>query len=319
MLLHSAAFVVPTRNGFSRTIFGLFCLLLALCVSHSGKASELLEFAESRYNNIYVRKNGPFISMMFGHNKRFYTETVFDTRDPLILPAKYTQLMTVALAYSSDRRKLLEIGFGGGRTAWYLHRSIPTLDITAVELDPDVVRLAKKYFAIETNSRFAIEIMDGRQYLRKHKDLWDIIMIDAYRGPFVPFHLLTNEFFQLVKKRLKPGGVVVQNIEPTTMVFDAAIRTMGENFDHLDVFDAGGNVVVAAYDGDKKKHEDLALAARKLTSKYKLRYDLGAMIEKRQIVTRLPEIDALTDDFAPVESLLAIKRHNKKLLPKDKR
>ena len=63
--------------------------------------------------------------------------------------------MTVGLAYTSGLDNLLEIGFGGGRTAWYLHKHVPTLDITCVELDPAVVELATKHFGVRarTSSR----------------------------------------------------------------------------------------------------------------------------------------------------------------------
>ena len=122
--------------------------------------------------------------------------------------------MTVGLAYASGLDNLLEIGFGGGRTAWYLHKHMPALDITCVELDPAVVELAKKHFGVRAEDKFKIVVADGRSYMVKSKETWNVIMIDAYRGPFVPFHLLTEEFYKVVKSKLKPGGVVVQNIEP---------------------------------------------------------------------------------------------------------
>ena len=85
--------------------------------------------------------------------------------------------------------------------------------------------------------------MPGRSYMLKANATWDVIMIDAYRGPFVPFHLLTKEFFQLAKTKLNPGGVVVQNVEPTTMLFESAMATIKSVFANVDVYDAGGNIV----------------------------------------------------------------------------
>ena len=86
----------------------------------------------------------------------------------------------------------------------------------------------------------------------KSKETWNVIMIDAYRGPFVPFHLLTEEFFKVVKSKLKPGGVVVQNIEPSTMMFDSAVATIQRVFANVELYDAGGNVVAVAYDGPQR-------------------------------------------------------------------
>ena len=60
----------------------------------------------------------------------------------------------------------------------------------------------------------------------------------------MPFHLTTQEFYRLVKSRLTEGGVVAQNVEPTTMFFDSAYATMKSVFDQVDAIDAGGNIVL---------------------------------------------------------------------------
>ena len=296
----------------------LICLFLVFTVSlgttvKADFKKELIESRESKYNNIYVYKRGPLISMTFGHNTNFYTETVYDTRDQKVLPVVYTRYMTLGLAYLPSVSNILEIGFGGGRTVGYINKHLPDLKITSVELDPAVVELAKKYFGVQTSKNFLIEIGDGRRYLQKSKEKWDIILIDAYRGPFVPFHLLTKEFFQKVRDRLKPGGVVVQNIEPTTMMFDSALATIRSVFPNVDLYPAAGNVVAIAYAGKPLDHKELMLRANSAQENYKLRYDLTQLLRGRRIVNGNGEGKVLTDDFAPVEALLAIKRHNRKL------
>jgi spermidine synthase len=289
--------------------------LLALASLGTGLAHAertLIDERSSLYNNIYVYKDGSEISMMFGHNKNLYTETVYDTKDELALPVLYTRYMTVALAYARGLDNMLEIGFGGGRTAWYLHKHIPSLDITCVELDPAVVELAKKHFGVREADKFEIAIADGRRYMVKSKETWNVIMIDAYRGPFVPRHLLTEEFYQLVKAKLKPGGVVVQNVEPRTMMFDSALATILKVFPNVEGYDAGGNYVLVAYDGPKLTKAQISARAAELQAEHKLRYPIGSIIPERVVLTRSTG-KVLTDDFAPVESLLAIEKHNRKL------
>lgn len=293
-------------------------LLLALLVLAGTGADlaraepKLLEERSSTYNNIYVYKDGSNVIMTFGHNRRFYTESIYDSTNELALPVTYTRFMTVGLAYASAADNLLEIGFGGGRTAWYLHKHMPALDITCVELDPAVVELAKKHFGVREEDKFKIAVADGRSYLVKSRDTWNVIMIDAYRGPFVPFHLLTEEFYRVVKSKLKPGGVVVQNIEPTTMMFDSAIATIQRLFTNVEVFDAGGNIVAVAYEGPRQSREQLTRRADTLQKAHKFLYPLGEFLPERRAVKRSPG-KVLTDDFAPVESLLAIDKHNRKL------
>ena len=288
-------------------------LALGIGLQPAEARPELIDQRESVYNNIYVFKEGPFVTMTFGHNRALYTETVYDERDELALPVRYTRYMTAALAYADGVDRLLEIGFGGGRTAWYLHRTMPELDIVSVELDPEVFELAELHFGVRTEPNFHVSIEDGRRYLQGRDETWPIIMIDAYRGPFVPFHLLTTEFYELVKARLAPGGAVAQNVEPTTMMFEAALATIGGVFDNVDLYDAGGNVVMIAYDGPELDREILLAAAERLDAAHGFKYPLSELVVRRRPVTGLPDTRPMTDDFAPVESLRAIDRHNRKL------
>jgi spermidine synthase len=299
--------------------FGVLASLAFGAASPAQDTRNLLESKESLYNNIYVYEQPPYRSMTFGHNRRIYTESVYNTNDDRDLPVEYTRYMTASLMYAKDVRSILEIGFGGGRTAWYLHRFLPNVSITSVELDPTVVEFAKKYFGIRDEPNFHVVNRDGRIFLNEQKDRYDIILIDAYRGPFVPFHLLTKEFYQIVKDHLADGGVVAQNVEPSTMLFDSAVKTINAVFPELDFYRADGNIVTIAYPSPPRSVEDLAAMARDRDKDYGLRYRLQDMLaERRHIqIEGGKVIDAnakiLTDDFAPVETLKNVERHNRKL------
>ena len=301
-------------------VFGALAgALVGIAAASAQDSRNLLEQKESLYNSIYVYEQPPYVSMTFGHNRRIYTESVYNTRDERDLPVEYTRFMTAGLMYAKDVRSILEIGFGGGRTSWYLHRYLPNVQLTSVELDPAVVELAKKYFGIKQEPNFQIVNRDGRLFLSESKDRYDIILIDAYRGPFVPFHLLTREFFQIVKDHLAAGGVVAQNVEPSTMLFDSAVKTINTVFPQLDFYRANGNIVTVAYDGAERKIEDLAGLAHERDKAFGLRYSLMEMLSQRRRIEIAGGgvIDAnakiLTDDFAPVETLKNIERHNRKL------
>jgi spermidine synthase len=275
--------------------------------------SGLIEKRESQYNTIYIRREGPYIGMIFGVNTKLFTESLYNPADPKELPVVYTRYMTAALAYPATLTSALEIGLGGGRTASYLNKHMPALSLTCVELDPQVIALAKKYFGVAETATMKIVAKDGRSFLRTDPQKHDLIMIDAYRGTFVPFHLLTKEFFETVKAHLKPGGVCAQNIEPTTMLFPAAIATLKAVFQHVDTYYADGNVVAIAYDGPVKTNENLLARANDLQARYKFRHPLPQLLSARQSDVSPPaSAKALTDDFAPVDSLRATKRYNKK-------
>ncbi len=301
-------------------VFGmLLSAVLGVGGAFAQDSRNLLESKESLYNNIYVYSEPPYVSMTFGHNRRIYTESMYNTHDDRDLPVDYTRYMTASLMYAKDVHSILEIGFGGGRTSWYLHRFLPNVSVTSVELDPAVLELAKKYFGIRDEPNFQVVNRDGRLFLSESKDKYDIILIDAYRGPFVPFHLLTREFYQIVKDHLAAGGVVAQNIEPSTMLFDSAVKTINAVFPQLEFYKADGNIVTVAYDGAERKVEDLAAVAHDRDKAYGLRYSLTDMLNQRRRIDIAggQVIDAsakvLTDDFAPVETLKSIEKHNRKI------
>jgi spermidine synthase len=274
-------------------------------------ANDLLEKRESLYNNIFIFGDRDNVTMTFGHNKRYYTESSMKLSDPSLLTVEYTRYMTLGVAYAAKTERILEIGLGGGRTVSYLKLAMPDTAILAVEIDKDVVELAKKYFKFAESASLRTVVADGRSFLMRDNDKWDVIMIDAYRGPFVPFHLLTREFYTLVKSRLAPGGVVVQNIEPSTMLFDSASATLKSIFPSVDLYDGGGNVVAVGYEGASLRQADLMARAAKAQERYKFRHDLRSMVPARRVLGR-PVGKVMTDDFAPVETLRAIEQHNEK-------
>jgi spermidine synthase len=273
----------------------------------------LIEKVESLYNDIsvYRQQDGKFL-LLFGAKRLRYIESIVDPDDALDLPVNYTQSMGAGLAYATGLDDAAAIGLGGGGIAWYQHKSLPGLRTTAIELDPEVVRLAGQYFKVRAEPNFDIATDDGRVYLTHSDQRFDIILIDAYRGPFVPFHLLTTEFYKLVAAHLKPGGVAVQNVEPTTMLFDSAVATIRQAFAHLVFLRGDGNIVILAYNGPEQDEATVQRLAAERQAAHKFRYDLAKILERRFSPSWKESTQPLTDDFAPVEYLKAIERHNEK-------
>jgi spermidine synthase len=285
----------------------------AAASSGSGQDDGLLTKVESLYNDISIyRLSDGKLQLRFGAKRLRYIESIVDPADPLDLPVYYTQSMGAGLAYASGLDDAGAIGLGGGGIAWYQHKSLPELRTTAVELDPEVVHLAGAYFKVRSEPNFDIATEDGRVYLTHSDQRFDILLIDAYRGPFVPFHLLTTEFYKLVAAHLKPGGVAVQNVEPTTMLFDSAVATIRQAFEHLVFLHGDGNIIILAYNGPEKDEATVERLAAERQTAYKLRYDLKEILQRRFMPEWKESTRPLTDDFAPVEYLKAIERHNEK-------
>lgn len=104
------------------------------------------------------------------------------------------------------------LGNAAGTTARALGVYYPNAHVDGVELDPAVSRVGRRYFAMDENPRLTVHDADARPYLRTTDRRYDLIVVDAYRQPYVPFYLATREFFRLVRERLAPGGIVALNV-----------------------------------------------------------------------------------------------------------
>jgi spermidine synthase len=103
------------------------------------------------------------------------------------------------------------LGNAGGTTARAMGVYYPQAEIDGVELDPAVTDAGRRYLGLDDNSRLDVHTADARPFLRR-SDRYDLIVVDAYRPPYVPFYLATREFFELVRERLAPGGIVALNV-----------------------------------------------------------------------------------------------------------
>ncbi len=104
------------------------------------------------------------------------------------------------------------LGNAAGTTARELGVYYPAAEVDGVELDPAVSRIGRRYFGLEDNPRLTVHDADARPFLRSTDRRYDLIVVDAYHQPYVPFYLATREFFGLVRERLAPGGIVALNV-----------------------------------------------------------------------------------------------------------
>ena len=110
-------------------------------------------------------------------------------------------------------RRVLVIGNAGGTTARVLAAEYPGVSIDGVELDPVVTELARDFMGMNTIPRLSVITADGRAFLDTTRSRYDLIVVDAYRQTYIPFYLVTREFFTLLHDHLQPGGAVALNVE----------------------------------------------------------------------------------------------------------
>jgi spermidine synthase len=129
----------------------------------------------------------------------------------------------------------------------------PATDIDAVEIDGQLTAIGRRYFGLVPRPQLHAITADARPWLASVKRRFDAIFVDAYRQPYIPFHLTTREFFALVRAHLRPGGVVVINVghpagsDALERVISATLRAV---FSHVarDPSEPTNTLVVASAD-----------------------------------------------------------------------
>ena len=240
------------------------------------------------------------------NNRRDFIQGGVSLEHPDKLILEYTRMAFVSLLYlGREPRDVLFVGLGAGSMPRFLSRHYPNAQIDVVEIDPDILDVARKYFHFAETQRLKVNINDGRVFLKRNKKKYDMVFLDAYQGGEIPFHLTTVEFMREVKAHLNSDGVVVSNIVAAgkNRFFDSMIVTHEEVFPMLHIYrgrKSANFIFVAA----SSKHHDLAsipTEAMRLQGAKRMDIDLaGTAARGEEAVEYRVKAKVLTDDFAPV-------------------
>ncbi|HEX4756085.1 MAG TPA: fused MFS/spermidine synthase [Candidatus Dormibacteraeota bacterium] len=211
---------------------------------------------------------------------------------PLILPPLLDHPM----------RRALIIGNAGGTMARALAHEYPGVQVDGVEPDPAVTEIGRQVMGMGTVPGLHVFEADGRAFLETTSTRYDLIIIDAYRQAYVPFWLVTREFFELARTHLVGGGAIAFNMAKVPgddRLGQAVSGTLATVFPDVRVWPAMSfNELVIGFDRAVSQE---ALSARLGTLPTELRSLIPLV--SRQLVTVAPAGDPLTDDHAPVEWL----------------
>jgi spermidine synthase len=269
------------------------------------KKNGLISHTETVYNDIFVSKAATILKMAFQWKGWYTRQSEANLADPDDLPLLYTRAFTLAAIYPPQIKRVLVLGLGGGSIPVYFHRFLPEAVIDVVEVDPGIIAAAKKYFGLRETSRLHLIESDGRVFLNRHPEPYDVILVDVFSGSYIPFHMMTKEFYQLLRSRLAPHGVAALNIWPAEKLFASNVRTMKLVFDQLDFFNSGDEAVeaqsvIVAAPLDPSDAAETARKAAAAQEHYGFRFDVSRLLaEKRMATPSEANGEILTDDFAP--------------------
>jgi hypothetical protein len=121
--------------------------------------------------------------------------------------------------------------------------------VDVVEIDPEVIKVAEQYFWVDaSDSRLHIYTGDGRIFLHETSQKYDLIVLDAYSRSYVPFHLMTAEFFKEIGGHLNSRGCVISNLisgisSNDDQLLVAEVNTMHTSFPNVYIFPVSGTSI----------------------------------------------------------------------------
>ncbi|HEX5501183.1 MAG TPA: fused MFS/spermidine synthase [Thermomicrobiales bacterium] len=218
----------------------LVALFGARGVLRRPESGTLLYEGESEYNYIQVVQNGDERDLVL--NDGHATHSIYNTKQ-LLTEGPWDYFMIAPFFNADERpadvRSLCLIGLAGGTTARQFTAVYGPIPIDGVEIDPKIVQVGREYFDM-TEPNLNVIVQDGRYFLKTTNRRYDVIGVDAYRQPYIPFQLTTKEFFQEGYDHLTDDGVMVLNagrFGTDYRLVNAVATTMKAVFPHVYIID----------------------------------------------------------------------------------
>lgn len=285
-------------------------LILLLLLPFGAGADLVLHKEKSLYRNIIVQQRAGKRCLVFSERREMRNQTCRNMDNPDEIVFDYVRMTLAGLLVNTEPKHGLMIGLGGGTISNVLTAVYPDLNMDLVEIDEAVIRVAREYFEFRDSPQTSIHVVDGRVFVRRallKKAQYDLIILDAFTGDYIPEHLMTEEFLTDVKRLLTPGGVVVANTFTGSRLYSLESQTYAAVFGDFLNFrlrGSGNRVIVASNEPlpDTDVLLQNALQLKEPLARYGV--DLADFVPD---LSREPDWDTgartLNDQFAPANLL----------------
>ena len=267
----------------------------------------------SLYRNILVEENNGLRCLKFNVKSTKTQQSCMLVNQPQQLVFNYTKMLFSSLLLNPNPERILIIGLGGGSMSNALHEIFPSANITNVEIDPAVIKVARSYFDFIENEQVNAIVQDGRIFVKRatiKKQQYDWIILDAFNGDYIPEHLMTQEFLQETKQLLSTNGVLAANTFSVSDLYHYESATYKSVFG--DFFNvkrkSSSNRIILASNQPLPEAKVIAERAQFLSEKL-LPYNVNIKEISRQITSTAiiqdwpSETRLLTDQYSPANLL----------------
>lgn len=172
--------------------------------------------------------------------------------DPAQLVLAYSRAMMAWLLFRDELpQHITQIGLGGGSFARWIDQYLPQTRQTAVEINPQVIHIARGMFELPfEGERFEVIEDDGAQYVKILKQQTDIILVDAFDGEQIIDAMVSESFFADCQEALTEDGIFVTNWWQGDKRFQTFVRRLRQVFHNRIVMvpaETHGNIAVLAF------------------------------------------------------------------------
>ena len=290
------------------SILLLVFLLMPFQDSFAYWKSNIVYEGESLYNYLQVSETKD--SVILSTNVAFGVQSIYKKDGSL--SGYYYEYALMAPFFMDEASfdkdlDVLVLGLGTGTYSKQLKKYFPNSSCDSVEIDEKIAWLAGEYFNLKEDEA-TIYINDGRSFLEtENAGLYDIILADAYQDITVPFHMSTVEFFQSAKKHLKPGGILIVNINMRSGDFEGVpeylagtVKSCFNSVYRVDLTNVTNSVLFVS--DNPNMLENYERNTRITMSEDHDLYSISRYVGNN--ISEVEDLDLiLTDDLAPVEIL----------------
>jgi spermidine synthase len=292
---------------------GGFLLVSLMMLNMSFSASvqaKVIKEERSLYRNIFVEDTGDKRCLKFSVKRKTSSQSCIYKSKPNELVFDYAKYVMTSLVFNVAPKNVLIIGLGGGTLSNNLLVMYPDIAIDNVEIDPAVVRVAIDYFDFKQTDKVVSHIQDGRIFIKRalrKKQQYDLIILDAFNGEYIPEHLLTKEFLEETKALLSEQGVLVANTFSSSKLLHHESATyhavFGDFYSIKKSSNSGNRVLVMPNTTltDKTLQERAQLLSKPLAE---FNVELTSMLELIQLEKdEKTDYRILTDQYSPANLL----------------
>ncbi|MFE4106166.1 SEC-C metal-binding domain-containing protein [Almyronema epifaneia] len=197
-------------------------------------------------------------------------QSEWDLEQPFQLTAVSTQALLLGLVGVPQPRRIYLAGLGGGRLAFVLHRSLPTVTLECAEIEPLLLQVSQQFFGLRPDERLRLHLADGRAYLTAATDAYDLILVNVALGNgYTPYALATADFYQLCQRRLSAAGAIAVNLPALDPYLADKVYTFSQVFSQSYVCAlANGNTILLGFQTDERSLSELQAQAQQLSQVY---------------------------------------------------